>query len=536
MKNRILLTIVAMVILPTALLSLMAGRAVRNRELVILEQMKNNAESMTRLCSEEVEAGIKDELNRIRETIGAVLMRTASAAELARSAEVLEQSSPLIDKVVVYHDPWDVVYPPNIRAESTDPDQPSFVEHMRTEIALIKNSHTVVSLNDDGVYYCFTLIPARKDLYAGFRVDLIGLRNMLDRALNKLTTDEILLVAEGRMYRPDNAVIIEDPFASPAPIQESVEPRISAKPLAQAACAKPFTDITVSAYLRHPAQLQRAGQNQGKLMAWGIALLAGGILAGVLILIFQIHEEIRRTSARANYIIGISHDLRTPIASLKMMTESLHSGTVKDPDKQHIFLGTMAGECERLNRLVERVLYFVRYGEDALVFFKKTLVVEPLLNDIAKPFFESAAGNRHQVDYSITVENNIPEIEADDNAISQIILNLLDNALKYGTTNDNRKPSITISAELVERRRNSIRPLRRWVKISVSDTGPGIREADRRKIFRPYFRSSSALNANISGVGLGLALCRHIARAHDGWMEAGNSKSGGAVFSLFLPC
>ena len=111
MKNKILLTIVALVILPTALLSLMAGRAVRNRELVIIQQMQVNAGSMTRLTADGIEAGIKDELNRIRQTVGAVLMRTASAAELARAAEVLEQSSTIIDQIVVYHDPWDIVYP-----------------------------------------------------------------------------------------------------------------------------------------------------------------------------------------------------------------------------------------------------------------------------------------------------------------------------------------------------------------------------------------------------------------------------------------
>ncbi len=533
MKNRILLTIVALVILPTALLSLMAGRAVRNRELVILEQMKNNAEGMTHLCHEEVEAGIKDELNRIRETIGAVLMRTASSAELARTAEILEQASPLIDTIVVYHDPWDVVYPPDTGAPAGDKAQMTFVEKLRTEIALLKADQAFISLNDEGVYYCFTLIPARKDLYAGFRVDLVGLRDTLNRVLDKLSTDDILLVADGRMFQSDDSVIIDDPLSS-APARARAEPKTSSRPLAETTCSKPFNDITVSAHVRHLDQLQKAGRNQGQLMAWGIALLAGGILAGVVILIFQIHEEIRRTSARANYIIGISHDLRTPIASLKMMTESLHSGTVKDPDKQHTFLGIMAGECDRLNRLVERVLYFVRYGEDALVFFKKTLAVDELLNTIVKPFFASAPGKRQEVDYKITVADGLPDIDADDNAISQIVLNLLDNALKYGR-HDDRKPTITVSADVVERRRRLIGASRKWVRISVADNGPGIRASDKRKIFRPYFRTSSALNANVSGVGLGLALCRHIARGHHGWIDADNCESGGAVFSLYLP-
>ncbi len=533
MRNRIVITIVALVILPTALLSIMAGRAVRNRELVIMQQMKISAAGMVRLCSEEVESEIKEELTRIRSSIGSVLMRTASAAELARTARVIEDGSPIIDGVIIYHDPWDIIYPQGAPAVEP-PAGPEYIELLRIEIARLRKDQEIFTVNDGGVYYCFTLVPNRKDLYAGFRVDLIGFRDALDRILDKLATDNIALSADGRMYEPDNSVIIEDSLAA-SPIRKRIEDTASPDFLARSPLTSPFTDVNVTAYARNPKELEATGRNQSRLLIWGIALLSGGILAGVIILIFQVHEEIRRTSARANYIIGISHDLRTPIASLKMMTESLYSGTIKNPEKQHRFLGTMAGECERLNRLVERVLYFVRFGEDALVFFKKTVSVKSIIEDTVKSFSASAGGGRQEVDFKVSASSSIPEIEADENALSQLLLNLLDNALKYGRSPGSAAQQISVSAEVVERKRRLLSPARSWIRISVADNGPGIEPTERHRIFKPYFRARTAHKANISGVGLGLALCRHIARAHGGWIEAGNGSTKGAVFSIYLP-
>ena len=134
-KNRIVITIVALVILPTALLSIMAGRAVHNRELVIMQQMKISANSMLRLSSEEIESGMKDELSRIASAVGATLMRTASAAQLSNTADNLEQTSQVVDGVIVYHDPWETIYPTRRNTPTNEAPQLSFVEPLRVEIA-----------------------------------------------------------------------------------------------------------------------------------------------------------------------------------------------------------------------------------------------------------------------------------------------------------------------------------------------------------------------------------------------------------------
>ena len=171
------------------------------------------------------------------------------------------------------------------------------------------------------------------------------------------------------------------------------------------------------------------------------------------------------------------------------------------------------------------------------MFFKKTVQIKAMIEDIATPFFESSEGTRTAATYSMKFADYIPEIEADDNALSQVLLNLLDNAVKYASFDDpDHKTHIDIVAETTEHKRNIAAPSKTWIRLSVSDNGPGIAQSERKRIFRPYFRSKSALNANVSGVGLGLALCRHIVRSHGGWIESGASEAGGAVFSIYLPC
>lgn len=535
MNNRILITVLVFLMLPTALLSLLAGLSVRSRELVLMEQTKTGAESMVRLCSEEVDSRLKNDLVRVREGVGSVLMRTASLAELARVGGEIEDARALVERVVVYHDPWDVVYPSELKAAEGGRSGQDLVELLRSAAAARKPSDDRIGgRTADGSLFCLTLIPGRNDLYAGFVIKRNGLRAMLDEILVNLSNEDVLLKAGG-LYNRDE-VIVEDPLFSPATGSGIDSFADSQALLAEERLWPPLDDIEVCAYARNPVRLHKASRDQGRLLGWGIALLAGGIVCGVVILVGQINREVRRANARANYIIGISHDLRTPIASLKMMTDSLYEKTVKDPEKQHQFLGAMAGECERLNRLIERVLYFVRFGEDALVFFKKPLESGRLIRTTVDSFFETAAGLQESIKYELRLGSDLPEVCADEGAVSQVILNLLDNAVKYGGAG---RPEgdvrVLVEAGRVMARRGVYGKNRSWLRVKVSDNGPGIQSADARRLFRPYFRAKTAANANISGVGLGLALCRHIVNAHKGWIEAGSGEGGGAAFTFYLP-
>ena len=183
---------------------------------------------------------------------------------------------------------------------------------------------------------------------------------------------------------------------------------------------------------------------------------------------------------------------------------------------------------------------------------------------------------------SVAVQPGLPRLKVDDGALAQVVLNLLDNAWKYGraqgaeskeqkivnseqagggngesrrvqsniqhstfntqrptTKNQEQTPraTVVVTVEAVEQAklRRWWERKRRWIRISVTDHGEGIRKRDLGKIFREFYRAPNAGEKNTSGVGLGLALCKHVADAHGGWIEAESEAGKGSTFSVYLP-
>ena len=277
------------------------------------------------------------------------------------------------------------------------------------------------------------------------------------------------------------------------------------------------------------------------------------IIAGVWLLWRGAAAEIRRARARSDFVVGVSHDLRTPVASVRMLADSLYMGRVAEAEKQKQFLATIVRECQRLSQLIERVLFFVRFGQDALVYRPRETDVGALVTREVEAFRTSvsqvtavsgasAPGKGEAI--SLAVEPGLPRLMADDGALVQVVLNLLDNAWKYG-----RPPAsadgkgrervevmaVVVRAVVMAKKHRLWGRRRKWIRVSVSDHGEGICGRDLRRVFRPFYRAQGARDRNTSGVGLGLALCRHVAVAHGGWIEAESEMGKGASFMVYLP-
>jgi two-component system phosphate regulon sensor histidine kinase PhoR len=229
---------------------------------------------------------------------------------------------------------------------------------------------------------------------------------------------------------------------------------------------------------------------------------------------------------------------------MKMLSESLLEGRVKDPDKKQRFLATIAGESEKLSQLIERVIYFVRLGQNALVYNRtKINAVETVRNSVDS--FKARYRNKApQID--LRLPESIPPVSADKGAVTQVLLNLLDNAARYGWKkpgmqsqtgegNEFGAARISVRVQAETRKKNLLAAPQQWVRFDVTDFGPGIARFQRRRIFRRYYRAQETKQSNISGVGLGLALCSHIVRAHGGWMEVRSQTGKGSTFSFYLP-
>jgi two-component system phosphate regulon sensor histidine kinase PhoR len=118
--------------------------------------------------------------------------------------------------------------------------------------------------------------------------------------------------------------------------------------------------------------------------------------------------------------------------------------------------------------------------------------------------------------------------------LTQVLLNLLDNAVKYGRSADGAV-DVRVWVDAVAVRRWRVLPRRRWVRIAVRDAGPGLSRRDLRRVFRRFYRGAGAQALNVSGTGLGLAVCRHVVRAHGGWIGASSAPGQGSTFSVYLP-
>ena len=363
----------------------------------------------------------------------------------------------------------------------------------------------------------------------------------------------------------------------------------------------PLDHIAVSATAADVGAMRAAEKLRLNLLKWGVVLLVLSVLAGVGVALREVAAEVRLARSRSDFVVGVSHDLRTPVASMKMLAESLLAGHVRNPEREKQFLGTIVRECERLHQLVERVLFFVRYGQNALAFQRRPVDAVELVREAVHAFAarvgaelkaqgSGGPGNGERAEtagclFSIekggpvidAAQPRSPErqrgdeaaaglpdrdlspdpighqpsgltIEADPAALTQVVLNLLDNAWKYSRSASDTSVQCSVgprerssgfsevcSLQSVVCSLRSPLPRRAWIAIAITDHGIGIPRRDRRRLFRRFHRGAAALNANVSGVGLGLAMCRHIVRRHGGRIEVASEEGKGSTFTVWLP-
>jgi len=234
-----------------------------------------------------------------------------------------------------------------------------------------------------------------------------------------------------------------------------------------------------------------------------LALAAGQIL----------RREMRIAHLKTDLVAAVSHELKTPLASMKLLVESLLSGAQFDPQRTREYLQMVARENSRLSRLIDNFLTFSRMERNRGRFQFARCQVETIVRAAM-----DSIGDRYAVEASI--EENLPALYADEDALVTVLLNLLDNAYKY--TGDDRR--IVLRVRRVEGR----------ICFTVEDNGIGIAEKDQKKIFRRFFQVDRSLARQAGGVGLGLSIVEYIVKAHHGEVSVSSRPGAGSQFSVFL--
>jgi signal transduction histidine kinase len=252
-------------------------------------------------------------------------------------------------------------------------------------------------------------------------------------------------------------------------------------------------------------------------VAWTCLALAAAAVFALLCGAVSLSER------RGAFVSAVTHELRTPLTTLRIYAEMLADGLIREDGQQQEYLETMRAQSERLAHLVENVLAYSRLERGRRGGALETVPVAKLLAGLADPLAERC----HQTGTTLTVEITEPAgscvVRVDRPAVERILMNLVDNAVKYGTT-DAAESRIDLRAELTGGE----------VRVRVEDDGPGVSRESRRRLFKPFSKSAAEAADSAPGVGLGLALSRRLARQMGGDLRYDDTATRGAVFVLSL--
>ncbi len=241
-------------------------------------------------------------------------------------------------------------------------------------------------------------------------------------------------------------------------------------------------------------------------------------LWGVVAVLQDVTIERKTEHMRREFVSNVSHELRTPLSYLQGYTEALLDGMAEDSDEKQKYLNIIHEETLRLRRLVNELLDLSRIETGQIAIDKKMISINKIIERVIKKV-EPAVDKR-----GVKIETqyeDLPMIAADEDRIQQVILNLVDNAIRYTKSN----------GKIIIKASNS----KGGIVVSIRDDGEGIPEDELPFIWDRFYKTDKSRVRDKGGTGLGLAIVKNIVELHDGKVWAKNCKKGGAEFSFFLP-
>ncbi len=258
-----------------------------------------------------------------------------------------------------------------------------------------------------------------------------------------------------------------------------------------------------------------------KVLLWGTALL-GLLLSGGLFAIYRAGlRQITLGQQQQDFIAAVSHELKTPLTSIRMYSEMLREGWAS-PEKTRGYYDFIHDESERLSRLIENVLQLARMTRNELALnvqpTQLTAVVDMLRSKLESPVRQAG----FQLDIHCAENTSGLQIETDLDCLTQVFINLVDNAIKFSAETAQQAVHLRVTAD------------GGWAEFSVRDFGPGIARDQMKKIFRLFYRPAGELTRETAGTGIGLALVKQLVTALGGVIDVRN-RSPGAEFIIRLP-
>ncbi|MDJ0764951.1 MAG: ATP-binding protein [Myxococcota bacterium] len=258
---------------------------------------------------------------------------------------------------------------------------------------------------------------------------------------------------------------------------------------------------------------------RSRLYLWALILLVTALGFGIGKTIQAMRQEARLSKLKTDFVSNVSHELRTPLTSIRMFTETLLLGRVRTKEDERECLEIIGRETERLSRLTERILDFSRMESRRTSYRLDPASVQDLVQtaiSACRPLCDHAG-----FEVKTTLPEDLPPVPVDRDAIIEVLINLMSNAIKYSPAGGQVQINASDSGD--------------WLDISVVDEGIGIPKSEQERIFERFYRIDTALSSETSGSGLGLSLVRYIVRAHNGDVAVASTPNEGSTFTVRLP-
>jgi signal transduction histidine kinase len=255
------------------------------------------------------------------------------------------------------------------------------------------------------------------------------------------------------------------------------------------------------------------------LLAALLLLLGGTIVGAAVFTARAARREVESARAKSEFLAAVTHELKTPLASIRLYGEMLEDGKGTEPTKRREWVATIRRESERLSALVDRVLALARRERDASLATTVVLPAADLLRTAAETFRPVA--ERGGTPFEVRIDDEATRVRVDASGLVQALLDLLENAVKHGGEGG--------GVLLRGSRRGTA------YRIEVADRGPGIPAEEAERVFGMFARGSEAVAEERPGLGVGLALARRIVEANGGTLSYEVREGGGSVFAVALP-
>jgi signal transduction histidine kinase len=283
-------------------------------------------------------------------------------------------------------------------------------------------------------------------------------------------------------------------------------------------------DLKVNVLLTNKAALFKRQQAR---MFWFMCLIAASGAAGGTGLWRSWRAFLRQqqlNDMKSNFVSSVSHELRAPIASVRLLAEALDRGAVSEQPKQKEYFRFIVQECRRLTGLIENVLDFSRIEQGRKKYQFEEADLNALVEQTAKLMKPMADERGVHLELPVPKPPTLnPQLVCDGLAIQQALVNLIDNAIKHSPAGEHVVVALQSSSSSDS------------ISLSVTDHGPGIPLAEHEKIFERFYRRGSELRRETQGIGIGLTIVKHVAEAHGGRVTVESAVGKGSKFTIELP-